>query len=158
MEPEKFVVLCPNIECGEAHLSGFVGARQHRRMNYMGKREWNLLGTFFGLLQNQAAPPGVYYYYQCPVCGFERSYIEFRGRVYAEEELKQKPAKGLTELDSILERPDVQESIGQLKQELRRSTRELKESWEKLHEAWEEGREGMRKRKENTPRWKRWLL
>lgn len=69
---ENLEVFCKNINCGDPDL---FGGRRHRRMNYMGSYDLGSgMAILVRLVHNSRARAGVYYLYECPVCGANRAY------------------------------------------------------------------------------------
>ena len=90
MNAENMEVYCKNLNCAdpEIHTSPFtnpVASRKYRRMNYMGARKLGILKKAFisAVMDDDevssAFPVGLYHFYQCPVCGEERMYVERNG-------------------------------------------------------------------------------
>ena len=83
MSPETLEVFCPRNECGDSQVgAGGVIATKRRRMNYMGTANIGFakrvfLGVLYGDRADVRLPMiGFHYIYQCPVCGYEKSFVQ----------------------------------------------------------------------------------
>lgn len=86
MKGESLEVYCQNKECGEPEVhKDIIGdheTKRYRRMNYMGSREVNpAVAAVKHLLARETPPSGMYFLYQCPVCGAKRAYHGSGGMV-----------------------------------------------------------------------------
>jgi hypothetical protein len=90
VSPETLEVFCPRNECGDSQVgAGGVVATKRRRMNYMGTANVGFakrvfLGVLFRDRDDVRLPTvGLHYIYQCPVCGYEKSFVQ-RGDLLTE--------------------------------------------------------------------------
>jgi hypothetical protein len=91
MNPENLELFCQNTNCGDVEVyGGYSPARvvRHRKLNYMGCYDLQGIQAIASqLLYGKQARAGTFYFYQCPVCGAERAYVQ-RGDMLSEVKKK----------------------------------------------------------------------